>query len=148
MGARQIPGAVDDQARTPALAPARDGDFDASVSDLGDTQQRSGVPMTEDAHLAAGENGSHPAASLREPGVADGVDALVDAVQPPSSQATIDERSVNAQRQDLCAGDDTVLTKRDPGQHHARWRRFACHIEHDLRHRDHSASVAATLSRI
>src|SRR3954452_16648970 len=70
--------------------------------------------MTEDSAGPAGEHGSHPASPLRQALVADGVDALVDAVELAQASAPVDRLTTETELNELSKGNDSVL----PGGQH------------------------------
>ena len=65
--------------------------------------------MTQDGGYAAGEDGGQPAGLGPERAVADGVDADMDAMQPPGADLARNPGGVQARCEQLGAGDDAVL---------------------------------------
>ncbi|HEX8051021.1 MAG TPA: hypothetical protein VF504_06090, partial [Solirubrobacterales bacterium] len=59
--------------------------------------------VTENGPLATGENSGHEAPVETQAAVADGVDALVDAVEAPELQAMLDRTRTHSEAQQLPA---------------------------------------------
>lgn len=80
-----------------------------------EAEELGGAAVAEHGAGSAGQDGRQPAAVLREGGVADGVDALVEAVQAAGPQPVLDRIGGEPEREELFAGDDPVLTAGQPG---------------------------------
>ena len=107
---------VDGDAR--ALPAGGDGDRDLGRRRRSaDEPQQVGVgAVAQERALAAGEHGGHVVAADRWRGVAESVDAAVDAAQPPVMQPALDAVAVDAGFVELLDRDPAVLAIRDPGE--------------------------------
>ena len=66
------------------------------------------------------------------------VDPEVERMQRTFTNAPVDERRIDAEREYLLPGDDPVLPRPDSCQHPPGWSRSTCHIDADLLHPDHA----------
>jgi hypothetical protein len=78
--------------------------------------------------LAAGEHGGHEAAVADEVGVAEHIDAAVEAVKPALADAAGDHRRAHARAHELHVGDHTVLPRGDPGDQSLGSGAFLSHV--------------------
>ncbi|HEX6711762.1 MAG TPA: hypothetical protein VF066_00200 [Thermoleophilaceae bacterium] len=67
--------------------------------------------MAQHGVSASGENSGHPAAALRQTRVPDGVDALVDPMQPARPDAMVDRLTAETKRDELLILHDAVLPR-------------------------------------
>jgi hypothetical protein len=70
--------------------------------------------VTQDRALAAREHGGHVVAIGRRSHVTDRVDPGVHPPQPPVADPPVDALAVDASRDQLVAGDPSVLPRRNP----------------------------------
>jgi len=70
--------------------------------------------MAEHGAVAARHDGRAEAGSQRQRLVPDGVDAAVDAKQPPAADADVDPRTVQPHRHELAQAEDAVLSRGEP----------------------------------
>jgi hypothetical protein len=63
---------------------------DPATADLTQVMEGGGVDVAQDRAGTAGQDGRHPAPARGEALVADGVDAAMDAEQPPLVEAALD----------------------------------------------------------
>src|SRR4029079_8721527 len=95
--------------------------------------------MAEDCALAGGEHGRHPAPSLSQRRVAEGIDAEVEGMKKPGVDESGNEGGGDAECENLRARDDAVLAGSDPREHPSRWCGSVPHIGMDVRHLDDGA---------
>src|SRR4051794_11300407 len=101
--------------------------------------------MTEHSAGAAGEHGSHPASALRQALVADGIDALVDAMELAQPSAPVDRLTTETELNELSKGNDSVLPggqRRDSAMDRVRLR-FVSHGETKCRRGPNSPPLVA-----
>jgi hypothetical protein len=98
-----------------ALAAAVAGDGDVNRAGAGRAQLPcgGGGGVAEHRAVAGRHHGRHPAPLARHHGVADGVHAVIQAVQPADAGAEADRRVAEPERQQLPASDDAVLSGRE-----------------------------------
>jgi hypothetical protein len=72
--------------------------------------------MAQHSAWTAGEDRGHPVRSFINAEMADGIDALVEAVQSPTTHTLGDRRGRQPSREELLRRDDPVLRARDGSQ--------------------------------
>jgi len=106
--------AVNLDATAPAAAgPSRQDHVDVAGTRVPDAPVRRRRPVTQNGVAAAREHGRHPTALARQFGVADDVDAPVDAVEPLYPDAVLDLPERQSRSEQLRASHHAVLRARE-----------------------------------
>jgi hypothetical protein len=74
-----------------------------------------GASVTQHGPVSAGEHYGGPPSPGREPDVADGVDAAMDPVQPPTANPELDSPAPQPRFTQLAPGDDSMLRRCERG---------------------------------
>ena len=109
-----LAGPVDDDPGPAAGAAAGNEDVDRRDVAIDQLPKQRRTEVAEDGLRAGGENGGHPATVPRQVAMADGVDTVVDLMQPAADDEPGDVRRRHPQRKDLGARDDAMLAGRHP----------------------------------
>ena len=112
----KVAGAVDDDPAAPPDTESGQQHVDEAAGAVDEPPEERSGEMAEDCRLAGREDGGHQVTLAAEATVTNRVDAEMETVKTTGGAAAMDEVEIDAEREDLDAGDDPVLTAGDPCQ--------------------------------
>jgi hypothetical protein len=96
-----------------------------------------GTAVAQQGAGSTGEDRSHPPAAYGQPGVPDCIDPGIERVQPALRDAMLDCAPAEAHRQQLPAGDDSVLSLGELADPRVHWSTFTTYFMADVDHLAH-----------